>query len=151
MNLCCEHYEHFEWKRLHVVNNTYKIVLVFNVWCIYIKQILAYDHTQCTLFFNTLINFKLINMRNILFYLFDNHKNIRTYEIKNMRVRRIIPYRTIFITGLSLVGKLNILLWVCKAGKVYTSWQTHVSFCCLHFVRKHHFLIFYSLNIFVFK
>ena len=124
MNLCCEHYEHFEWKRLHVVNNTYKIVLVFNVWCIYIKQILAYDRTQCTLFFNTLINFKLINMRNILFYLFDNHKNIRTYEIKNMRTRRI-PYRTILITGLSLVRKINILLWVCKTGKVYILHARH--------------------------
>ena len=47
-------------------------------------------------------------MRNILFYLFDNHKNIRTYEIKNMRTRRIIPYRTILITGLSIVRKINI-------------------------------------------
>ena len=59
---------------------------------------------------NSNLDFKLINMRNILFYLFHNHKNIRTYEIKNMRVRRIIPYRPIFIAGLSLVGKLNILL-----------------------------------------
>ena len=111
MNLCCEHYKHFEWKRLHVVNNTYKIVLVFNVWRIYIEQILAYDCTHCTLFFNTWINFKLINMRNILFYLFNNHKNIRTYEIKNMRTRIIIPYRTILITGLSIVRKINIFYY----------------------------------------
>ena len=46
-------------------------------------------------------------MRNILFHLFTNHKNIRTYVIKNMRTRRIIPYRTILITGLSLVIKIN--------------------------------------------
>ena len=144
MNLCCEHYEHFEWKRLHVVNNTYKIVLVFNVWCIYIKQILAYDRIQCTLFFNTLINFKLINMRNILFYLFDNHKNIRTYEIKNMRTRRI-PYRTILITGLSLVRKINILLWVCKTGKVYILHARHTFPFVVYIFSNTRFLIFFNL------
>ena len=64
-------------------------------------------------------------MRNILFYLFNNHKNIRTYEIKNMRTRRIIPYRTILITGLSLVRKINILLWVCKTRQVYILHARH--------------------------
>ena len=76
----------------------------------------------------------------------------RTYEIKNMRTRRIIPYRTILITGLSLVWKINSFYYEYVNRKsVYTSWQTHVSFCCLHFFRMPNFLIFYSLNIFVFK
>ena len=46
-------------------------------------------------------------MRNILFYLFNSHKTIRTYEIKNMRTRIIVPYNTMLITGLSLVRKIN--------------------------------------------
>ena len=54
------------------------------------------------------------------------------------------------ITGLSLVRKINILLWVCKTRKVYILHARHVSFCCLHFFRMHDFLIFYSLNIILF-
>ena len=50
-------------------------------------------------------------MRNILFYLFNNHKSITRYKIKNIRTRRIIPYRTILVTGLSLVRKIKIFYY----------------------------------------
>ena len=104
------------------------------------------------LFFNNWINFKLINMRNIILNLFSSHKNIRTYEIKNMRTRRIIPYRMLLITGLSLVRKINILLWVYKTGKVYILHAKNMfPFVVYIFFWMHNFLIFYSLNIFVFK
>ena len=70
---------------------------------------------------------------------------------KNMKTRKIIPYRTILITGLWLVRKVNISLWVYKTGKMYLfhSCQTHLSFCCLHFFQTQDFLTFYSLNIFI--
>ena len=44
---------------------------------------------------------------------------------KNTSTRKIIPYRTILITGLWLVRKINILLWVCKPGKVYILHARH--------------------------
>ena len=59
-------------------------------------------------------------MRNIFFYLFNN-KNIKTRK----REREIIPYGTILIAGLSLVRKINILLWVCKTGNVYKLHARH--------------------------
>ena len=43
-----------------------------------------------------------------MFNLFNNNKNIRTR--KYIRMRKIIPYRTILITNFSLAGKINILL-----------------------------------------
>ena len=36
-----------------------------------------------------------------------------------VRARKIIPYRTILIIGLSVAKKINISSWVCKTGKVY--------------------------------
>ena len=44
-------------------------------------------------------------------------------DFPKVRTRKIIPYRTIFITGLSLVRKINILWWLCKTGKVHTLFQ----------------------------
>ena len=66
---------------------------------------------------------------------------------KNMKTRKIIPYRTILITGLWLVRKVNILLWVYKTGKMYLfhSCQTHLSFFLFTFfsnARFFNFLLF---------
>ena len=44
-----------------------------------------------------------------------------------IRTRKIIPYRKILITSLSLVRKINILLWACKTGKVYILHAGHTS------------------------
>ena len=69
-----------------------------------------------------------------------------------MRTQKIIPYRTTLITGLLLVRKINFLLRVCKTGRrVYILHARHVSFMSLNFFQTQDFLIFYSLNTFVFK
>ena len=63
------------------------------------------------------------------------------------KTRKIILYRMILITGLWLVRKVNILLWVCKTGKVYL---LHAVFLLLFtFFQTQDFLNFYSLNIFI--
>ena len=59
-----------------------------------------------------------------------------------MRPRRIIPYRMILITGLSLVRNINILSRVCKTGKVYILHARHT----LPFV----VYIFFKCKIFTF-
>ena len=66
---------------------------------------------------------------------------------KNMRTRKIIPYRTILITGLWLVRKINVLLWVCKPGKVYILHARHTFPFVVYIFFK--CKIFYSLNIFI--
>ena len=64
---------------------------------------------------------------------------------KNMKTRKIIPYRTILITGLWLVRKVNILLWVYKTGKTYLfhSCQTHLSF--ISFMPDTPFLLLFTV------
>ena len=52
-------------------------------------------------------------------------------DFRKVRTRKIIPHRTILVSGISLVRKINILLWVCKTGKIiyqktdewYIKWQ----------------------------
>ena len=66
--------------RMPIWNYTYKIVLVFNIWHIYIKLILLHNRMQCMLFFNPWINFKLINMRNI-FFLFNEKNNSISHDL----------------------------------------------------------------------
>ena len=83
-------------------------------------------------------------MRKIFIYLFNNN-NIRTYKIKNMRTRRMIPYRMILITGLSLVRKINILLRVCKTGKVYILHARHTFPFVVYIFSNTRFLIFFNL------
>ena len=56
------------------------------------------------------------------------------------------------ITGLSLVRKINILLGVYKTEKLYILHARHDFPFVIHiFFDGKIFLIFYSLNIFVFK
>ena len=77
---------------------------------------------------------------------------MRNIFFTRTRTRKIIPYHTTLITGLSLVRKINFLLRVCKTGRrVYILHARHVSFSCLHFFQTQDFLIFYSLDTFVFK
>ena len=66
------------------------------------------------------------------------------------RTRKIIPYCTILITGLSLLRKINFLLRVCKTGRrVYILHARHISLIVVYiFFRMQDFLIFYSLNTF---
>ena len=53
------------------------------------------------------------------------HKHYRGFKWRKMCVTKIIPYCIILITDLSLVRKTNILLWVCKTGKVYILHARH--------------------------
>ena len=69
-----------------------------------------------------------------------------------VRTRKKTQNRRILITGLSLVRKINILLSVCKTRKVYIlQKQDTFNFVVYIFFEQQDFLIFYSLNIFVFK
>ena len=84
--MCHRHYIYFnegkcasQTLQMPIWNYTYKIVLVFNIWYIYVKQILAHNRTQHTLFFNPWINFELINMRNI--FLFNKKNNSISHDI----------------------------------------------------------------------
>ena len=68
------------------------------------------------------------------------------YKIKNMRTRRIIPFRTILITGLSLVRKINILLRVCKTGKVYILHARHTFPFVVYIFFEHKIFKFLKFN-----
>ena len=50
-----------------------------------------------------------------------------------------------------IIRKINILLWVCKTEKVYIIHARHTSPFVVYIFWKQDFLIFHSLNIFVFK
>ena len=63
-----------------------------------------------------------------------------------MRTRRTIPYRMILITGLSLVRKINILLWVCKTGKVYILHARHTFPFVVYIFFEHKIFKFFKFN-----
>ena len=50
-------------------------------------------------------------------------RNIFVYKNENEKNNSILLY--FILTGLSLVWKINILLWVCKTGKVYIVHARH--------------------------
>ena len=57
----------------------------------------------------------------------------------------MIPYCMILITGLSLVRKINILLRVCKTGKVYILHARHTFPFVVYIFWNTRFLIFFNL------
>ena len=77
---------------------------------------------QHMLFFNSWINFKLMNMRNIFFYLFNNNRNINNSILQD--------HDNWFV-----IRKINILLWVCKTGKVHILHARHTFSQTSHFSR----------------
>ena len=98
-------------------------------------------------FFSHVDIIKVSKIQQIYCYFKEN----TSMDFRKVRTWKIIPYRMILITGLSLVRKINILLWVCKTEKVYILHARHFFLCCLGFSRTQDYLIFYSLNKFVFK
>ena len=73
------------------------------------------------------------------------HKHYRGFKWRKMCVMKIIPYCIILITDLSLVRKTNILLWVCKTGKVYILHARHTFPLAGYIFFEHKIFWFYIL------
>ena len=131
-NVCHKYYTGFKWRKMHIIKTTYANMKLYlrncaNIWCTYAREISVRHRMQRMLFLNPSINFKLINTRNI--YIFFIYLIItKISEQENIRMKKIIPYCTILITNLSLVRKINILLWVCKTEKVYILHTSYLFF-----------------------